>query len=70
MKGIVYTGEGAEVLDGLEVRDPGPGEVIVRIVAAGVCHSDITLLPARLVGLLRQCSDMKVRASLSVLARA
>ncbi len=42
MKGIVYTGEGAEVLDGLEVRDPGPGEVIVRIVAAGVCHSDIT----------------------------
>ena len=43
MKGIVYTGEkGAEVLDGLEVRDPGPGEVIVKIMAAGVCHSDIT----------------------------
>ncbi|MCU0273055.1 MAG: alcohol dehydrogenase catalytic domain-containing protein [Acidimicrobiales bacterium] len=42
MKGIVYTGEGAEVLDGIEVRDPGPGEVSVRVVAAGVCHSDIT----------------------------
>ena len=43
MKGIVYTGDkGAEVLDGLEVRDPGPGEVMVSIMAAGVCHSDIT----------------------------
>jgi Zn-dependent alcohol dehydrogenase len=42
MRGIVYTGEGAEVLDGIEVRDPGPGEVTVRVVAAGVCHSDIT----------------------------
>jgi Zn-dependent alcohol dehydrogenase len=42
MKGIVFTGESAEVLTGLEVRDPGPGEVIVRIVAAGVCHSDVT----------------------------
>ena len=43
MKGIVFTGEkGAEVLDGIEVRDPGPGEVIVKIMAAGVCHSDIT----------------------------
>ena len=43
MKGIVYTGDkGAEVLSGIEVRDPGPGEVIVKIMAAGVCHSDIT----------------------------
>ena len=43
MKGIVYTGDkGAEVLDGIEVRDPGPGEVIIKIMAAGVCHSDIT----------------------------
>jgi S-(hydroxymethyl)glutathione dehydrogenase/alcohol dehydrogenase len=42
MKGIVFTGEAAEVLTGLEVRDPGPGEVIVRIAAAGVCHSDVT----------------------------
>jgi Zn-dependent alcohol dehydrogenase len=43
MKGIVYTGDkGAEVLEGIEVREPGPGEVIVEIMAAGVCHSDIT----------------------------
>ena len=42
MKGIVFTGEAAEVLDGLEVRDPGAGEVIVKVMAAGVCHSDVT----------------------------
>ena len=23
------------------LRDPGPGEVLVRIVAAGICHSDV-----------------------------
>ena len=28
-----------EVLD-LDLQDPGPGEVLVRIAAAGVCHSD------------------------------
>jgi Zn-dependent alcohol dehydrogenase len=25
----------------VELRDPAPGEVLVRIVAAGVCHSDV-----------------------------
>lgn len=25
----------------VELRDPGPGEVRVRVVAAGVCHSDV-----------------------------
>ena len=42
MKGIVFTGDKAEVLDGLEVREPGAGEVIVKVMAAGVCHSDVT----------------------------
>src|SRR5947209_20552086 len=28
-----------EVLD-LDLQGPGPGEVLVRIAAAGVCHSD------------------------------
>lgn len=28
-------------LETLEVREPGPGEVLVRIVCAGVCHSDV-----------------------------
>ncbi|MEU8898701.1 NAD(P)-dependent alcohol dehydrogenase [Nocardia sp. NPDC048505] len=28
--------------------DPGPGEVLVRLVAAGVCHTDLSVLAGRL----------------------
>jgi S-(hydroxymethyl)glutathione dehydrogenase/alcohol dehydrogenase len=28
-------------IEEIELRDPGPGEVLVRVVAAGVCHSDV-----------------------------
>ncbi len=44
MRGIVYTGEAAEIRTDVEVRGPGPSEVLVRIAAAGVCHSDISCL--------------------------
>ena len=46
MRGIVFTGEGpmAEVRNDVEVRAPGPNEVLVRVAAAGVCHSDVSLL--------------------------
>ena len=44
MRGIVYTGEDAEVTDKLGIGEPGPTEVKVKIVAAGVCHSDLSVL--------------------------
>jgi S-(hydroxymethyl)glutathione dehydrogenase/alcohol dehydrogenase len=45
MRGIVYLGDGkAELTDDLSVRDPGPGEVLVRLVAAGLCHTDVSVL--------------------------
>lgn len=44
MKGIVFDGNELRVRDGLEVRDPGAGEVIVRIVHSGVCHSDLSVM--------------------------
>lgn len=44
MKGIVFTGEGVELATGLDVRDPGPTEVKVRMVAAGLCHSDVSVI--------------------------
>ena len=44
MRGIVYTGEGVEVTDALEVRTPGPNEVRIQIQAAGVCHSDLSVI--------------------------
>jgi|SRR5579875_1418613 len=30
------------VVEDLEVHDPGPGEVAVRVRAAGICHSDLS----------------------------
>ena len=44
MRGIVYDGEKTAVVEGLEVRAPGPREVIVEIVAAGLCHSDVSFM--------------------------
>ncbi|HEY3139991.1 MAG TPA: Zn-dependent alcohol dehydrogenase [Acidimicrobiales bacterium] len=43
MKGIVWTGQ-LEIRDDVEVRDPGPGEVRVRIANAGLCHSDVSVI--------------------------
>ena len=36
--------ETLEVVDGLEIGEPGPGQVKVKIVATGVCHSDLSVL--------------------------
>lgn len=41
IKGAVVAGTGAEFeLADLELGAPGPGEVLVRMVACGVCHTD------------------------------
>lgn len=44
MRGVVFDGARIEVVDDLEVRDPGPGEVLVAISAAGLCHSDLSVV--------------------------
>ncbi|MEW2046937.1 Zn-dependent alcohol dehydrogenase [Streptomyces sp. NBC_00377] len=44
MRGVVFDGKRAEVVDDLAVRDPGPGEVLVAISAAGLCHSDLSVV--------------------------
>jgi len=33
-----------EVADDVELEDPGPGQVRVRVVACGICHSDVSLI--------------------------
>lgn len=43
MRGLVWTGS-LEVRDDVEVRGPRPHEVVVRIVNAGLCHSDVSVL--------------------------
>ena len=44
MRGVVYDGNDYQVVDDLSVKDPGPGEVTVRIEAAGLCHSDLSVI--------------------------
>ncbi|MGP3990583.1 alcohol dehydrogenase catalytic domain-containing protein [Streptomyces sp. 3N207] len=44
MRGVVLEGARAEVVDDLEIRAPGPGEVLVGIRAAGLCHSDLSVI--------------------------
>jgi S-(hydroxymethyl)glutathione dehydrogenase/alcohol dehydrogenase len=46
MRGVVWTGERLVVTDRLSVRAPGPGEVKVRVLASGVCHSDLNMMDA------------------------
>ena len=44
MRAVVYDGNGYQVVDDVSVRDPGAGEVAVRIEAAGLCHSDLSVI--------------------------
>lgn len=44
MKGAVYDGSELLVVDDLEVGLPGPGQVRVRMHAAGLCHSDVSVV--------------------------
>jgi S-(hydroxymethyl)glutathione dehydrogenase/alcohol dehydrogenase len=44
VRAIVYDGERAQLRDGVEVRDPKPHEVRVKIEAAGLCHSDLSVM--------------------------
>ncbi|MFH0520898.1 alcohol dehydrogenase catalytic domain-containing protein [Streptomyces sp. M41] len=44
MRGVLFDGKQVRVVDDLEVREPGPGEVLVAISAAGLCHSDLSVV--------------------------
>ncbi|MBT2387192.1 Zn-dependent alcohol dehydrogenase [Streptomyces sp. ISL-11] len=44
MRGVIFDGDRTHVVDDLEVREPGPGEVLVAVAAAGLCHSDLSVV--------------------------
>ncbi len=44
MRGIVFDGERAQVRSDVDVAEVGPNEVKVTMTAAGVCHSDLSVL--------------------------
>ena len=47
------------------VEDPGPGEVLVRIQASGVCHTDLHYKLGRLTTSFPSCSGTRLRVSWS-----
>ncbi|WP_024793982.1 Zn-dependent alcohol dehydrogenase [Tomitella biformata] len=48
MKAIVFDGTENKLVDGVTVRGPGPGEVQVRIVASGLCQSDLSVVNGKI----------------------
>lgn len=46
MRGVIWDGERLQLAEDLEVRPPGPGEVRVRVLASGICHSDLNMMAA------------------------
>jgi S-(hydroxymethyl)glutathione dehydrogenase/alcohol dehydrogenase len=45
MRGAVFHGPGRRVaIEEVAVREPGPGEVRVTVKAAGLCHSDLSVI--------------------------
>jgi S-(hydroxymethyl)glutathione dehydrogenase/alcohol dehydrogenase len=44
MRGIVFDGSDLVLTNTLEVREPGAGEVLVRMLASGICHSDLNVV--------------------------
>ena len=64
MRGIVYDGESTTLVEGLELRAPGPREVVVEIVAAGMCHSDLSFMSRPLPrGRCRRCAGTRAPGS-------
>ena len=43
-RGVVLAAPGEVALEEIRVEGPGPGEVLVRILATGVCHSDLHVI--------------------------
>lgn len=48
MKAILFDGVENTLVEGVTVRDPGPGEVLVRIVASGLCQSDLSVVNGKI----------------------
>ena len=43
-QGVVLSSRGSVALEEIRVEQPGPGEVLVRIEATGVCHTDLHVI--------------------------
>jgi L-iditol 2-dehydrogenase len=49
MRALIYSAPGKTEVSEVECPAPGPGEVLVRSRAVGICHSDLELLAGRYI---------------------
>jgi S-(hydroxymethyl)glutathione dehydrogenase / alcohol dehydrogenase len=49
MRGIVFDGERLQLTDALAVRAPEAGEVRVRVLRSGICHSDLNMVESGVI---------------------
>ena len=71
MRAAVYeSGTPELILGDVDIEDPGPGQVRVRVHHCGICHSDYTVLHSALRRAARRCSATRRRASSTRSARA
>jgi len=47
MKAVVFTGKEVEVWDELEIEEPKSDEVLIKVVASGVCHTDVNVIKGK-----------------------
>jgi Zn-dependent alcohol dehydrogenase len=50
MRAAVFEGAGKVEVGGVDVEDPRPGEVLVKVTDCGVCHSDLSVLDGSMPG--------------------
>ena len=62
---IVSEEGGAFTLEEVDLADPRDDEILVKIVASGVCHTDMTVRDAYYPTPLRPCWATRARAWLS-----
>jgi Alcohol dehydrogenase GroES-like domain len=70
IRGVVVRERGGSPrVEHLQLGDAGPGEVLVRILASGVCHSDVHYQLGGSATTFRTCSDTRGRGASSARKR-
>lgn len=47
MRAVIFTGEEIKIWDNLEVGKPKTGEVLIKVISSGVCHTDVNVIKGR-----------------------
>ena len=58
-----------ETRDDIEIAPPGPGEVKIKVIASGVCHSDLNMMSPAIMPITTSASILWERGPSSRLGR-